>query len=51
MPKPYIGFARALRETLAHIDPGMPVDLPVTDCEGYVTAEDLFGQLAPRTSQ
>jgi len=39
MPKQTIGYARALRETLAHIQPGLPVSLPVTECEGCVTAE------------
>jgi len=39
MPKQYIGFARALRETLGHIQPGLPMSLPVTECEDHVTAE------------
>ena len=42
MPQPYIGFARALRETLAHIQPGETVSLPASACEGHVIAEKLY---------
>jgi len=45
MPKQYIGFARALRETLAHVQPGPPVTLPATECEGCVTAEQHFARV------
>lgn len=42
MPKRYIGFARALRKTLEHIHPGEPVEMPVSSCEGYATAKQIF---------
>jgi len=45
MPKEHIGFARALRETLAHIHPGEPVARPLADCEGYVTVDKLYSQV------
>jgi len=45
MPQPYIGFARALKETLAAIQPGEPVEQPVSDCEGYIAAEPVFAQV------
>jgi len=51
MPKAYIGFARALRKTLAHIHPGEPVTLPLTDCEGYVNAEKLYSQVDSPSTQ
>jgi len=42
MPKQYISFAGALRKTLEHIHPGERVDMPVSDCEGYITARQIF---------
>jgi len=45
MPQPYIGFTRALRETLAHIHPGEALSLPVSECEGHVIAEELFSRV------
>ncbi len=45
MPKQYIGFARALRKTLEYIHPGEPVEMPVSDCEGYVTAKQIFARV------
>jgi len=51
MPQPYIGFARALRETLAHVHPGETVSLPVAECEDHVTAEKLFSRVdSPSTN-
>ena len=45
MPKQYIGFAEALRKTLASIRPGMPVEKSVSDCEGYVTVGKVFARV------
>lgn len=45
MPKQYIGFSRALRETLAHIHPGEAVTLSLTDCEGCVTTDKLYAKV------
>lgn len=51
MPQPYIGFSRALRETLAHIPPGEAVRLPASACEGHVTAEKLYSRVdSPSTN-
>lgn len=51
MPQPYIGFARALRKTLAHIRPGEAVKLPARACEGHVTAEKLYSRVdSPSTN-
>ena len=51
MPQPYIGFARALRETLAHILPGEKVKLPASACEGHVSAEKLYSRVdSPSTN-
>jgi len=51
MPQPYIGFARALRETLAHILPGEKVRLSASDCEGHVSAEKLYSRVdSPSTN-
>ena len=50
MPKQYIGFARALRETLMHIHAGDTVEMAVAECAGHVTAEDLYARVdAPST--
>ncbi len=45
MPKQYIGFARALKATLAHIQPGETVGMPVSDCEGCVAAKQVFARV------
>ncbi len=46
-----IGFARALKETLAAIQPGEPVQRPVSDCEGHVVAEPVFARVdSPSTN-
>jgi len=51
MPQPYIGFAWALRETLAHILPGEKVKLPASACEGHVSAEKLYSRVdSPSTN-
>lgn len=51
MPKQYIGFDRALRETLAHVRAGEAVDMAIADCEGHVAAEERHSRVdAPSTN-
>ncbi len=46
-----IGFARALKETLVAIQPGEPIERPVSDCEGHIAAEPVFARVdSPSTN-
>ena len=50
MPQPYIGFARARRETLVHIRPREPVVVPLADSVGHVAAKPVQARVdAPST--
>jgi molybdopterin molybdotransferase len=44
MPKQYIGFREAYQKTLASIQPLPSTSLRITDCEGYIAAEDIIAR-------
>lgn len=42
MPAQYIGYDTAYKKTLEHIQPLPFIELSISECEGYITADDVF---------
>ena len=44
MHQQYIGYRMAVEETLENLDPLPVIEIPISECEGYIAAEDVVSR-------